>query len=185
MDSKKIEKAVTMILEAIGEDPNRDGLKETPRRVASMYAELFKGTLQDPAEHLKVAFADKHDEMILLKDIPLYSICEHHLLPFIGHAHVAYIPDDGRIVGLSKLARVVEALSRRPQIQERLTTQIAEVINESLNPRGVIVVIEAEHLCMSLRGVRKPGVQTITSAVHGIFRKNQATRAEALGFIKG
>ena len=185
MDNKKIETAVKMILEAIGEDPDRDGLKETPKRVASMYAELFKGINEDPAEYLRTSFADRHDEMILLRNIPLHSVCEHHLMPFIGHAHIAYIPDAGGIVGLSKFARVVETLSRRPQVQERLTTQIAEVINKSLKPKGVFVIIEAEHLCMSLRGVQKPGVQTITSAVHGIFRRKEATRAEALALIKG
>ena len=185
MDEEKIKTAVRMILEAVGEDPEREGLKETPRRVASMYAELFKGMVEDPADFLKVSFADQHDEMVMLKDIPLYSICEHHLLPFIGRAHVAYIPQAGRIVGLSKLARVVEALSRRPQVQERLTTQVAEVITDVLEPRGTLVIIEAEHMCMSLRGVQKPGVLTITSAVRGIFRENDATRAEALSFIRG
>lgn len=185
MDIVKIETAVRMMLEGIGEDPEREGLKETPRRVASMYAELFKGLKEDAADYLKVSFADEHDEMVLLKGIPLYSICEHHLLPFIGHAHVAYIPQVGRIVGLSKLARVVETLSRRPQVQERLTTQIAEVITDVLEPRGVLVIIEAEHMCMSLRGVQKPGILTVTSAVRGIFRENEATRAEALAFVKG
>lgn len=185
MDEEKIKIAVSMILEAIGEDPAREGLKETPARVAKMYQELFKGLGQDPADYLKVSFADQHEEMVLLKNIPLYSICEHHLLPFIGRAHVAYIPQAGRIVGLSKLARVVETLSRRPQVQERLTTEIAEVITATLSPRGVAVVIEAEHMCMSLRGVQKPGVLTVTSAVRGIFRENEATRAEALTFIKG
>lgn len=185
MDIQKIETAVRMMLEAVGEDPDREGLLDTPKRVAHMYAELFKGMVEDPADFLKVSFADRHDEMVMLKDIPLYSTCEHHLLPFIGRAHIAYIPQAGRIVGLSKLARVVEALSRRPQVQERLTTQIAEAITNVLEPRGTLVVIEAEHMCMSLRGVQKPGVQTITSAVRGIFRENEATRAEALSFIKG
>ena len=174
-----------MSLEAIGEDPEREGLRETPDRVASMYLEFFQGLNEDPAKFLEVHFGDKHDEMVLLKDIPLYSMCEHHLLPFIGRAHVAYIPQFGKIVGLSKLARVVDALSRRPQLQERLTSQIAEVIMDSLDPRGALVVIEAEHMCMSLRGVRKPGVITVTSAVRGIFRESKATRAEALSLIKG
>jgi GTP cyclohydrolase IA len=184
VNHEKIERAVRMILEAVGEDPEREGLRDTPKRVAAMYGELFKGLHVDPAEYLKVSFDDQHEEMVLLRDIPLYSICEHHLLPFIGRAHVAYIPQMGKIVGLSKLARVVETLSRRPQVQERLTTQIAEVVTTVLEPRGVLVVIEAEHMCMSLRGVKKPGVLTITSAVRGIFRENEATRAEALSFIK-
>lgn len=185
MDEAKIKKAVTMILEGIGEDPNREGLLDTPARVAQMYSEFFQGLDEDPADYLKVSFEEGHDEMVLLKNIPLYSVCEHHLLPFIGQAHVAYIPQEGRIVGLSKLARVVDTLARRPQVQERLTTQIAEAIKASLNPRGVLVVIEAEHMCMSLRGVKKPGVVTITSAVRGIFRQKEATRAEALSLIKG
>ncbi len=185
MDTQKIEAAVRMILEAVGESPDREGLKETPRRVAAMYAELFKGMVEDPADFLKVAFADEHDEMVMLKDIPLYSICEHHLLPFIGRAHVAYIPQANRIVGLSKLARVVETFSRRPQVQERLTTQIAEAITNVLEPKGTLVVIEAEHMCMSLRGVQKPGILTVTSAVRGIFRENEATRAEAFSLING
>jgi GTP cyclohydrolase I len=185
MDEAKIKSAVRMILEGIGEDPDREGLRDTPQRVASMYLEFFQGLDEDPAEYMKVSFAEGHDEMVVLKDIPLYSICEHHLLPFIGKAHVAYVPQKGKIVGLSKLARVVEALSRRPQVQERLTTQVAEVIMDTLEPRGVLVVIEAEHMCMSLRGVRKPGVVTITSAVRGIFREKVATRTEALSLIKG
>lgn len=183
MDTDKIEKAVKMILEAIGEDPEREGLKLTPHRVAKMYEEVFKGMETDPAKDLEVHFTDKHEEMIILKDIPLYSFCEHHLLPFVGKAHVAYIPTNGRIVGLSKLSRVVETISRRPQVQERLTTEIAEVITEKMEPRGVVVVVEAEHMCMSLRGVKKPGILTITSAVRGIFRERQATRAEAFALI--
>lgn len=185
MDQEKLEKAITLILEAIGEDPKREGLKETPRRVAKMYTEVFKGLGKEPTADLRVTFIDRHEEMILLKDIPLYSMCEHHLLPFIGKAHVAYIPQGGRVVGLSKVARVVETLSRRPQVQERLTTEIAEVLTHSLKPRGVVVVLEAEHMCMSLRGVQKPGVSTITSAVRGIFRENEATRVEAFSLIKG
>ncbi len=185
MDEDKIKKAVKLILEAIGEDVEREGLKGTPDRVARMYKEIFKGIGKDPKADLEVYFTDKHEEMILLKDIPLYSFCEHHLLPFIGYAHVAYIPDQGKIVGLSKLARVVETLSRRPQVQERLTTEIAETIVSAMNPRGVLVVIEAEHMCMSIRGVKKPGVTTITSAVRGIFRERKATRSEALSLIRG
>lgn len=183
MDKEKIQQAVTMIIEAIGEDPQREGLKRTPERVAEMYAEVFKGIDKDPAVDLEVYFTDKHEEMVLLKGIPLYSFCEHHLLPFVGQAHVAYIPTNGRIVGLSKLARVVETISRRPQVQERLTTEIAEVVTKALKPRGVVVVVEAEHMCMSLRGVKKPGIKTITSAVRGIFRERQATRAEAFSLI--
>lgn len=185
MDLKKLEAAVKLILEAIGEDPNRPGIKDTPQRVARMYAEMFKGLQENPADYLKVAFTDQHEEMVLLKNIALYSMCEHHLLPFIGKAHVGYIPQGGRLVGISKLARVVESLSRRPQVQERLTTQIADVIEESLNPRGVVVVLEAEHMCMSIRGVQKPGVLTVTSAVRGIFRQKEATRAEAFSLITG
>ncbi len=184
MDEAKIRTAVKMILEGIGEDPEREGLRDTPQRVANMYMEFFQGLNEDPAEYMKVTFSEDHDEMVLLKDIPLYSMCEHHLLPFIGKAHVAYIPQNGKIVGLSKLARVLETLSRRPQVQERLTSQIAQVIKKTIDPRGVLVVIEAEHMCMSLRGVKKPGVMTITSAVRGIFRESVATRAEALSFIR-
>jgi GTP cyclohydrolase I len=185
IDTGRIEKAVREILEAIGEDPDRDGLRKTPERVAAMYAEIFSG-LRDPLDqHLSVTFAADHDEMVMVKDIPLYSSCEHHLIPFLGQAHLAYIPnEEGRITGLSKLARLVESYSRRPQVQERLTTQIADEIDRSLTPRGVLVVIEAEHLCMSMRGVQKPGTTTITSAVRGLFRDNAATRAEAMAFIR-
>ena len=172
------------ILEAIGEDPDREGLQRTPQRVAGMFAEIFAGLHREPAEELRVVFEADHDEMIMVRHIPLYSMCEHHLVPFIGSAHLAYIPNDkGQITGLSKLARVVEVFARRPQVQERLTTQIAHAIEEALDPRGVLVVIEAEHLCMSMRGVQKPGSQTVTSAVRGIFRENEATRAEAMNLI--
>jgi GTP cyclohydrolase I len=169
----------------VGEDPDREGLQRTPARVAAMYDEIFAG-LRDPSEqHLSVTFAAEHDEMVMVKDIPLYSTCEHHLVPFLGRAHVAYIPNsDGRITGLSKIARLVDSYSRRPQVQERLTSQIAEEMDRSLQPRGVLVVIEAEHLCMSMRGVQKPGTTTITSAVRGLFRDSPATRAEALDFIR-
>ncbi len=184
VDLDAIEDAVGSILKAIGEEPGRDGLVRTPRRVADMYAELFSGLHKDPADELDVVFEVNHDEMIMVKDIPLHSLCEHHLIPFIGSAHVAYIPNEsGQITGLSKLARLVDVLSKRPQVQERLTTQIADTIEKALNPRGVLVVIEAEHLCMTMRGVRKPGSQTVTSAVRGIFRRNEATRAEAMGLI--
>jgi GTP cyclohydrolase I len=183
-DPEIIERAVGEILKAIGEDPDREGLRRTPQRVAEMYAELFSGLHKDPAEHLEVLFDAGHDEMIMVRDIPLYSICEHHLIPFLGKAHVAYVPNvEGQITGLSKLARIVDVLARRPQVQERLTTQIADTIERALDPRGVLVVIEAEHLCMSMRGVRKPGSQTVTSAVRGLFRDNDATRAEAMRLI--
>lgn len=185
MDLKKIEQAVSMIIEAIGEDPEREGLLETPQRVAKMYEEVFKGIEEDPSEHLQVIFTEQHDEMVLIRDIPLYSLCEHHFLPFYGQAHVAYIPRKGKITGLSKLARVVEGFARRPQLQERLTTQIANSINDRLHPWGVMVVIEAEHMCMTMRGVTKPGSLTVTSAVRGIFESNPASRAEALALIRG
>ena len=185
IDRDRIAAAVTEILEAIGEDPQRDGLRETPRRLANMYAELFEGLYLDPVDEIDVVFDVGHDEMIMVRDIPLFSLCEHHLIPFIGKAHVAYIPNEqGQITGLSKLARVVDTLARRPQVQERLTTQIADAIGEALDPRGVLVVIEAEHLCMSMRGIRKPGSQTVTSAVRGQFRSSEATRAEAMGLIQ-
>jgi GTP cyclohydrolase I len=186
MDREKIERGVRLILEGIGEDPGREGLLETPRRVADMYEEIFAGVDQDPAEHFCVSFNEGHQEMVLVRDIPLYSVCEHHLVPFMGRAHVAYIPGrHGRICGLSKLARVVDVFARRPQVQERMTSQIADTLVEHLDPQGVLVVIEAEHLCMSMRGVRKPGAITTTSAVRGIFASNIATRAEAMSLIKG
>ena len=184
MDKKKIEKAIREILEAIGEDPKKKDLQETPSRVAEMYEEIFSGVGMDPEKELEVILDQKHHEIILLKGIPLYSVCEHHLLPFIGHAHIAYIPKKGRVTGLSKLARVVDILSRRPQVQERLTTQIAEIIMSKLKPLGVMVVLEAEHLCMSMRGVKKPGTLTVTSAVRGIFKENEKTRSEALALMK-
>jgi len=184
MDYRKIEEGVRLILEGIGEDPQREGLVDTPKRVASMYGEICSGLHEDPAEHFKVTFGEHHQEMVLVRDIALYSMCEHHLAPFIGKAHVAYIPGhSGRICGLSKLARVVDVYARRLQVQERLTSQIAESIVTHLDPLGVIVVIEAEHLCMSMRGVRKAGAETITSAVRGIFRDDSKTRAEALALI--
>ena len=184
IDLARIEKAVREILIAVGEDPEREGLQRTPRRVAEMYAEVFSGLHRDPCRHLVVTFEANHDEMVLVRDIPLYSLCEHHLVPFHGRAHVAYIPgEDGRITGLSKLARVVDEFAKRPQVQERLTTQIADALTDALQPRGAFVLIEAEHLCMSMRGVRKPGSSTVTSAVRGLFRENVATRAEAMNFI--
>ncbi len=184
VDLKRIQRAVREILEAIGEDPDRDGLVGTPERIANMYAEIFSGLREDPGRHLNVTFEAGHDEMVMVKDITLYSICEHHLIPWIGAAHVAYIPNvDGRITGLSKLARLVDGYSHRPQVQERLTTQIADTIERVLEPRGVLVVVEAEHLCMSMRGVRKPGSTTVTSAVRGLFRDNEPTRLEAMSLI--
>jgi len=186
VDLERIEAGVREILLAIGEDPERDGLLETPRRVARMYEEIFAGLREDPGEHLKVVFEADHDEMVMVKDIPVYSVCEHHLVPWFGSAHVAYIPnDDGRITGLSKLARLVDGYSRRPQVQERLTTQVADRLEAVLAPKGVLVVVEAEHLCMSMRGVRKPGALTITSAVRGLMRDSVATRQEAMSFIHG
>jgi GTP cyclohydrolase I len=182
MDKKKIEKGVRFILEGIGADLERKDIASTPRRVAEMFEEILSGEFKDPYRELEVILEHKHDEIILLKNIPLYSICEHHLIPFIGRVHVAYIPDK-KITGLSKLARVVEVLSKRLQVQERLTTQIADVIMKKLKPKGVMVVIEAEHLCMSMRGVKKPGISTVTSVVKGIFRKNQKTRQEGLSLI--
>ena len=186
VDQPRIEAAVREILAAIGEDVERDGLHDTPARVARMYAEICGGLHRDPREHLKVVFEADHDEMVMVRDIPLYSLCEHHLVPFLGKAHVAYIPgEDGRITGLSKLARLVDAYAKRPQVQERLTAQVADEIEKTLKPRGVLVVVEAEHLCMSMRGVRKAGSSTVTSAVRGLFRENAATRAEAMDFVRG
>lgn len=186
MDKKKIEGAVKVILEAMGENPERAGLQGTPARVAKMYEEIFSGFKKDPRKELQISLTEEnYDEIVLVKDIPLYSVCEHHILPFIGKAHIAYIPKENRITGLSKLVRVVDVLAKRLQIQERLTTGIADTIMESLKPRGVLVIIEAEHLCMSMRGVKKPGSLTVTSAVRGIFKKNEKTRMEALSLIKG
>ena len=184
MDKKKIAKALKAILEAIGDDPTRPDLLGTPERVADMYEEVLSGMKRDPGKELEILLSEDHDEVVLLKNIPLYSICEHHLLPFIGKVHVAYIPKGNRVTGLSKLARVVDILAKRLQVQERLTTQIADIIMKKLKPKGVMVVIEAEHLCMSMRGVKKPGVTTVTSAVRGMFRTNPKTRAETLALIK-
>ena len=184
MNKAKIEKAVRDILSAIGEDTERSGIKNTPKRVAEMYAELFSGIKENPADHLTTFKQGEHEEMVMVKDIPFYSICEHHLIPFIGKAHVVYIPKKGRVTGLSKLVRVVEGFAKRPQVQENLTSQIADTIMQKLNPHGVLVVIEAEHLCMSMRGVKKPGSRTVTSAVRGVFRTNPTTRAEALSLIR-
>ena len=184
VDLAKIEQGVRLILEGIGEDPDREGLQKTPARVARMYEEVFAGMTDDPARYFETMFDENHDQMVLVRDIPFYSMCEHHLVPFFGHAHVAYIPGtDGKVCGLSKLARLVDAYAKRPQVQERLTTQVAETLMEQLHPRGVAVVIQAEHLCMSMRGVKKPGTRTTTSAVRGALERNQTTRAEALSLI--
>ncbi|NDH76769.1 MAG: GTP cyclohydrolase I FolE [Actinobacteria bacterium] len=184
VDQERIAAAVREILFAIGEDPDRDGLLDTPSRVARMYAEICAGLHQEPSEHLATVFEADHDEMVMVRDIPMYSLCEHHLIPFIGKAHVAYIPNrSGNVIGLSKVARLVDGYAKRPQVQERLTRQVADALEEHLQPRGVLVVMEAEHLCMSMRGVRKAGSSTVTSSVTGIFRANVATRAEAMRFL--
>ena len=185
VDLKKIAAGVRLILEGIGEDPERDGLKKTPERVADFYAELTEGMRIDPASHIVPLPGDSHDEMVLVKDISIASICEHHLAPFVGRCHIAYIPKNGRIIGLSKVARIAEVFARRLQVQERLTQEIAQTLYDHLDPIGVMVVIEAEHTCMTLRGVKKPGAITITSAVLGGFRKDPRTRAEAMALIKG
>lgn len=184
MDKQKIERAVRDIIEAIGEDPDREGLKDTPKRIAKMYEEIFAGLKEDPGKHLEIYFQDeKHEEMVLVKDIPFYSTCEHHFAPFFGKAHVGYLPKGGKLTGLSKLARVVETVARRPQLQERLTATIAETMMEKLEPHGVIVVVEAEHMCMTMRGIKKPGSKTVTSAVRGLFNKDAKARAEAMSLI--
>lgn len=184
MDTLKIENAVKDILEAIGEDPNREGLLDTPKRIAKMYEEIFSGLHEDPKDHLQIFFQEEnHEEMVIVKDISFYSVCEHHLVPFFGKAHVAYIPKGGKLTGLSKLARVVETAARRPQLQERIAKTVAESIMEVLKPHGVLVVLEGEHMCMTMRGIKKPGSKTITSSVRGIFETDAATRAEALSLI--
>lgn len=184
MDRDKIQQGVRLILEGIGEDVEREGLLKTPSRVARMYEEIFSGMSEDPRVHFETVFDEGHEEMVLVKDIPFYSMCEHHLVPFFGIAHVAYIPaKDGRICGLSKLARLVDIFAKRPQVQERLTSQIADTLVDQICPQGAIVVLEAEHMCMTMRGVKKPGTKTMTSAVRGTFRASQATRAEAMSLI--
>ncbi|MBA3767323.1 MAG: GTP cyclohydrolase I FolE [Acidobacteria bacterium] len=185
VDLEKIARGVRLILEGIGEDPQRPGLQRTPERVADMYAELTAGMREDPQQHVIPLPGDTHEEMVILKDISIASICEHHLAPFVGKCHIAYIPKNGRILGLSKLARLAETFARRLQVQERLTQEIADTLYQGLKPLGVMVVIEAEHTCMTLRGVKKPGAITVTSAVLGGFRKDQRTRAEAMALIKG
>ena len=184
IDEARAAAAIRELLIAVGEDPDRPGLVDTPARVARAYAETFAGLRQDPAEILSTTFDEHHDELVLVKDIPMYSTCEHHLVPFHGRAHIGYIPgEDGRVTGLSKLARLVEVYARRPQVQERMTGQIADALADVLKPRGVLVVIEAEHLCMAMRGIRKPGATTVTSAVRGIFRANASTRSEAMSLV--
>lgn len=184
MDKERIEKAIKEILLAIGEDPDREGLVNTPKRIANMYEEIFSGLNEDPGKHLQIYFEDEeHEELVLVKDIPFYSMCEHHFVPFFGKVHVGYLPKDGRLTGLSKLARVVETVSRRPQLQERITSTIADIIMRELMPYGVIVVVEAEHMCMTMRGVKKPGSKTVTSAVRGLFKHDAKARAEALSLI--
>jgi GTP cyclohydrolase I len=185
VDLERIAKGVRLILEGIGEDPDREGLRETPERVADMYAELTAGMREDPSQHIVPLSGNKHDEMVIVKDISIASLCEHHLAPFVGKCHIAYIPKNGAILGVSKLARLAETFARRLQLQERLTSEIANTLYELLNPLGVMVVIEAEHTCMTLRGVKKPGAMTVTSAVLGGFRKDSRTRAEAMALITG
>jgi len=184
MDLERIKKAVTEILEAVGENPNREGLKQTPDRVARMYAELLAGMRRNPNEHLGSVFTEKYDEIVLLRDIPFFSICEHHLMPFIGKAHVAYLPD-GKVIGVSKLARVVDDFARRLQVQERLTDQIADFIMDNVNPQGVAVVLEASHSCVTIRGVKKPGSVMVTSSLRGIFKKDSRSRSEVLSLMHG
>ena len=184
MDMEKLAAGARMIIEAIGDDPDREGLVETPARMARMYREVFGGLEIEPTEGLRTVFSEKYDEIVLLKDIPFFSMCEHHFLPFTGKAHVAYMPS-GKVLGLSKLARAVDAYAKRPQVQERLTNQIADIIEKVAEPRGVVVVIEATHTCMTIRGVKKPGAEMITSAVTGIFRENLATRNEVMNLIRG
>ena len=186
VDEVRVAAAVRELLDAIGEDIDRSGLLATPDRVARMWSEIASGLHNDPRRHLEVTFEADHDEMVMVRDIDLYSLCEHHLVPFVGVAHVAYIPnDDGRVIGLSKVARLVDGYARRPQVQERLTSQVADALAETLEPKGVMVVVDAEHLCMAMRGVRKPGASTVTSAVRGLFRSSVATRQEAMRFITG
>jgi GTP cyclohydrolase I len=184
VDQARIQRAVREILAAVGEDPDREGLLETPARVARMYAELFSGLGQDPRVHLQTAFQEKYDEIVLVRDIAFNSVCEHHLLPFIGRAHIGYLPD-GRVLGLSKLARIVETISHRPQVQERMTEQIATLLEDDLGAKGVAVVVEATHTCMTVRGVRKPGSMCVTSAMKGVFRANVSSRAEVMSLIYG
>ena len=184
MDKEKIENAVKEILIAVGEDPNREGLLETPKRVANMYEEIFAGLTEDPKQHIKLFDEQSNDEMVIVKDIPFYSMCEHHHLPFFGKAHIAYIPSDNKIIGLSKLARIVDNFAKKPQVQERLTSDVADFLNENLQPKGVAVIMEAEHMCMTMRGARAAGAKTQTSALRGIMRTDAKSRAEVLSLLK-
>lgn len=184
MNRKKIEKGIKLILEGIGEEPDRPGLVKTPERVASMFEEIFSGLETSLEDLLNPIEGESHDEMVMLKDIPFYSVCEHHLLPFFGRAHIAYVPGKGRIVGIGELAKALEVLAKRPQVQERLTAQLADMIMERLKPKGAMVIVDAEHLCLSMRGIKKPGSKTVTSAVRGIFRTKQSTRDEMLELLK-
>ena len=185
IDKERVKAAVREILIAIGDDPDRDGLKETPDRVARMYEEIFAGLHKDPRDDIKIFQEENHEEMVLVKDIPMYSVCEHHLLPFVGIVHVVYIPRKGKILGLSKVARIVDTIAKRPQLQERLTSRIADVIMEAIAPLGVAVVVEAEHLCMTMRGIKKPGSKTVTSALRGNIKTDARTRSEVMALIKG
>ena len=184
VDLKKIEEAVKMILEAVGEDVNREGLLDTPKRVSKMYAEMFSGLQEDPRDYFSTVFHEEHEELVLVKDIPFYSMCEHHLVPFYGKAHVAYIPKGGKVAGLSKLGRCVESVARRPQLQERITSTVADTIMEMLDPKGVYVVVEAEHMCMTMRGLKKPGAKTITSVARGVYETDDVKRREIISFIQ-
>ncbi|QQK79855.1 GTP cyclohydrolase I FolE [Salicibibacter cibi] len=184
MDHEKIQAAVRQLLEAVGDDPDREGVLETPARVARMYEEIFSGLHEDPETHLRTIFGEEHEELVLVKDITFYSMCEHHLLPFFGQAHIGYIPKNGMVTGLSKLARAVETVARRPQLQERITSDVANALVETLDPHGVIVVVEAEHMCMTMRGIKKPGSTTVTSAVRGVFEKDASSRSEVLALLK-
>ena len=185
VDRERVKAAVRELLIAVGDDPDREGLRETPDRVARMYEEIFAGLHQDPRDEIKVFQEESHEEMVLVKDIPIYSMCEHHLLPFVGVAHVVYIPRKGKILGLSKIARIVDVVAKKPQLQERVTSQVADVIMETISPLGVAVVMEAEHLCMTMRGIKKPGSKTVTSALRGSMKTDARTRAEAMALIKG
>lgn len=184
VDLKKIEAAVKMILEAVGEDAEREGLVDTPKRVAKMYEEMFSGLHKDVRDYFRTVFHEDHDELVLVKDIPFYSMCEHHLVPFYGKAHVAYIPQNGVVAGLSKLGRAVESIARRPQLQERITTSVADTLMEMLQPKGVFVIVEAEHMCMTMRGLKKPGAKTVTSVARGIYEEDEVKRREVLTFIQ-
>ncbi|AQQ55103.1 GTP cyclohydrolase I FolE [Planococcus lenghuensis] len=184
MDLKKIEQAVSMILEAVGEDPAREGLLDTPKRVAKMYEEIFSGLQEDPRDYFRTVFHEEHEELVLVKDIPFYSMCEHHLVPFFGKAHIAYIPQNGTVAGLSKLARAVESIAKRPQLQERITTTIADAVMDTLGAKGVYVMVEAEHMCMTMRGVKKPGSKTVTAAARGVLEEDAIKRSEVISYIQ-